>query len=507
MTVRRLLLNAMLTAILFSLGCDNKDDEKPSGAEGYPEDAIHLTVIGNDPDGIKYFVSIGFDINKKNEDGYTPLSHAIRIYGTKDSVVDCLLELGANPNIPDDDGALPLEQAVSLRMNEKAISLLEHGALLQRSKGKKGTLIHEAIRGCNADVIKKMLECGGEKLLYTEGDTIPNFPVEMAIDISGDIDINGEEVASMLLDHMDLNYTDEHGNNLLHRECIRGDLELIQMLLEKGMDVNAENNQGLTPLRLARNYNNGPKEENIVTLLLSCGAEESKEKEEDCEPPFTEQDFIAELKQKTNLNERDEKQRTSLHYAVSLEFKDAVDYLLSKKVDVNVQDYQGITPLTLSITNGDIEMTKMFLDAGARLDTVDKLGNTPLDWAIGPKKGIKDNYEFMKLLIEKGAPIDGVDNSNIPIFGAIGARDNQALKILVQNGADVNIYDWTEQTPLMQAIHSDNIKGLEILLKNGADINKKNKYEMSALDVLNRRPDSVKEQFLQVIYDSKTNSK
>lgn len=496
----------MLTTIIISLGCDNKDDEMSSGVEEYPEDAIHMAARGNSPDVIKYFVEIGFDINKKDEDGDTPLTHALRVCGTEDKVVECLLKLGANPNLPDDDGETPLELAVTLGQNEKAISLLEHGALLQRAKGKKGTLIHEAIFRCNDDVIKKMLECGGEKLLYTRGDTFPDYPVELAIDISGDIDINGKEVALMLLDHMDLNYTDEHGNNLLHRECIRGELELIQMLLEKGMDVNAKNNQGLTPLRLARNYNNGTKEEDIVTLLLSCGAEESKEKEKDCEPQFTEQDFLAELKNKSDLNERDENQRTSLHYAVYREYLEAVTYLLSKNVDVNVQDKQGITPLHLSINMGNIEIIKKLLDSKAKLDIIG-FGGAPLNWSITMNDNMANKYEVIELLIDNGAPINGVGKSEPPILGAVGIKDNQALKILIQAGADVNKFNPGNETPLERAIYNENIEGFEILLKNGADINKKDKHGRTPLDALNRRPDSIKEQFLQVMHDSKTISK
>ncbi|MHC4905690.1 MAG: ankyrin repeat domain-containing protein [Planctomycetota bacterium] len=488
----------LLTAFCL-YGCDTKSDESSPGVSDYPEDAIHMAVRGNSTDAIKYFVTLGYDVNKKDKDGQTPLTEALRVCGTEDRVVECLLKLGANPNMADDSGETPLELAVSLRQNEKVISLLEHGALLQRSNGKKGTLIHEAISHCNDDVIKKMLECGGEKLLYTKGDTIPNYPVEMAIDISGDIDIDGKKVASMLLDHMDLSYTDEHGNNLLHRECMRGDVELIQMLLEKGMDVNAKNSQGLTPLRLAKDYNNGPKEEKIVTLLLSSGAKESKVKEEDCEPPFIEQDFIAELKQKSNLNERDENRRTSLHYAAYHGYLEAVMYLLSKDVDVNVQDAEGMTPLCFSVAAGNIEITKKLLDAGARLDVTDNLGLSPLNWAITQEETVAGKYELIRILIDKGAPINGTEKSYPPVFSAIGAQSDKALEILIQNGADVNILNSTGETPLMQAIRSENIEGFRILLENGADIQKKNKHGYSVIDILNKVENPIRQKFEETI--------
>ena len=488
----------LLTAFCL-YGCDTKSDESSPGVSDYPEDAIHMAVRGNSTDAIKYFVTLGYDVNKKDKDGQTPLTEALRVCGTEDRVVECLLKLGANPNMADDSGETPLELAVSLRQNEKVISLLEHGALLQRSNGKKGTLIHEAISHCNDDVIKKMLECGGGKLLYTEGRTIPNFPVEKAIDISGDIEINGKEVASILLDHMDLSYTDEHGNNLLHRECIRGDVELIQMLLEKGMDVNAKNNQGLTPLRLARNYNNGTKEEEIVTLLLSCGAKESKKKKEDCEPLMTEQSFLAQLHTSNDLLQRDINQWTPLHRSADLGYENAVNYLLDKGVDVNVLEENNFTPLHLAVMEGNVSVAKLLIENGAKLDIVDNFHNTPLNRAVKAHKNTGGKYELIRLLIDKGAPINGINKSDPPIFEAIGTKDNKALEMLIQRGADVNKFNWADQTPLMQAISSDNIEGFDILLKNSADIHKKNEHGFSALDYLNKKEEPIRRNFQNII--------
>ena len=500
---KKLMLCAILLATSILFGCDKKDNEISAEEILSNGDNFYMAVSTNSIDVIDLFVKSGFDVNKKNKNGWTALSVAMRSSGAEDSTVEHLLELGPNPNLPDDDGETPLELAVLLGEDKKAISLLEHGALLQRSQGKEGTLIHQAIRSCNKEVIEKMLEYGGDKLLYTKGSTYPDYPVELAIDISGDIKINGKEVASMLLDHMDLNYKDESGNTLLHRACIRRNLKLIQMLLEKGMDVNVKNNDGLTPLEFMRKYDKtaSKKKEQVETLLLSCGAEEGEKREEDnCEPPLiTEQAFLDKLKQSGDLSKGDINQWTPLHQAADMEFENAVRYLLSKQVDVNALEENGFTPLDLAAMKGNVSIAKLLIEKGARLDVVDKFHDTPLDHAINPFKKTESKYELIKLLIDKGAPINGTEESDPSIFCAIGTGENKALKILIQNGADVNIFDRPGQTPLMQAIDSQNVEGFKILIMNGADINKKSKYGYSVIDLLNKKEDSVRQVFFEVL--------
>lgn len=49
----------------------------------------------------------------------------------------------------------------------------------------------------------------------------------------------------------DLNVTDESGLTPLHLACDRGLIDFINVLLKKNLNVNAQDNDGYTPLMLA----------------------------------------------------------------------------------------------------------------------------------------------------------------------------------------------------------------------------------------------------------------
>jgi ankyrin repeat protein len=83
----------------------------------------------------------------------------------------------------------------------------------------------------------ELLHAPGEK--DNEGET----PLERA---------GLQEVALMLIAKgADISARDNQGNTLLHKAARNDWMNLAQLLLAKGADVNAKNNEGKTPLREA----------------------------------------------------------------------------------------------------------------------------------------------------------------------------------------------------------------------------------------------------------------
>jgi len=144
--------------------------------------------------------------------------------------------------------------------------------------------------------------------------------------------------------------------------------------------------------------------------------------------------------------------------------------------------------LIRSIQDGDIKKVKFLIDEGY---DVNKPGGkktwsgptptlTPLNTAV-----VYDHFDLAKLLLEKGASIDGDGKADTPILTAIAVKKYQFTEFLIKNGANVNLSHprMKGHTPLSRALRIRNTKTklrfVELLLKNGARLNPRQakKYE------------------------------
>lgn len=102
-------------------------------------------------------------------------------------------------------------------------------------------------------------------------------------------------------------------------------------------------------------------------------------------------------------------------------FMDIVKYLVSKGANVNgsKENGMGMTPLHLAAVNPEeitLEPLKYLIKSGAKLNIQDSFGNTPLFLAFG-----SGNNEAVKLLIENGADIS-IRNNDGALFNEVAAE-------------------------------------------------------------------------------------
>jgi ankyrin repeat protein len=82
-----------------------------------------------------------------------------------------------------------------------------------------------------------------------------------------------------------------------------------------------------------------------------------------------------------DVNERDGRDRTPLHYAASCGQKDTARLLIEKGANIEARDYWEETPLHAAANYGKIEVVRLLVANGANVDAKGRLAGTPLDCA------------------------------------------------------------------------------------------------------------------------------
>jgi ankyrin repeat protein len=124
-----------------------------------------------------------------------------------------------------------------------------------------------------------------------------------------------------------------------------------------------------------------------------------------------------------------------------------VKMLIDAGADVNKKggNNNDEIPLVYASVNSTLEVVKLLLDAGSNVNSTTGKGNTALMLASQAR-----NVEIMKLLIQRGANINvkNVDGMTAFITACYtfqgsdsGTRQRQAIKLLIDNGADTFAVD------------------------------------------------------------------
>jgi len=105
----------------------------------------------------------------------------------------------------------------------------------------------------------------------------------------------------------------------------------------------------------------------------------------------------------------------------------------------NQTDEEVRTGLHYAAMNGNLQIMAILLKAGAKLDPVDKLGNSPLHWAAD-----RGQTPAAELLIQAGAAIDPENRQGRTPLMIAAARGNMELvRLLLAKGASATKTDYT----------------------------------------------------------------
>ncbi|CAB0028447.1 unnamed protein product [Trichogramma brassicae] len=224
----------------------------------------------------------------------------------------------------------------------------------------------------------------------------------------------------------EVNYVNESGLTHFHVACEAGCVDVVKQFLELGQDPNViVEKTGDSPLHVALNYRGYCSE--MVELLLQSGANPNLANKDGSTIlhvasgtnsnnyvvkmvfELTSEDHLP-----VQLDAQDKSGRTPLHLATAQHSgytKEITKFLLRNGANPNLSDQNGLTALHMICKrdNDDNMVEYLFeiceeIDQSVEIDVVDKLGRTPLQFAVanllpGVVKFLLDNdadpYEFV----------------------------------------------------------------------------------------------------------------
>lgn len=128
----------------------------------------------------------------------------------------------------------------------------------------------------------------------------------------------------------------------------------------------------------------------------------------------------------------------------------------------------GQTALYYAVERGRVDVARVLLEHGTRVNTADRYGSTPLRHAIET-----DNVEAVHLLLEHGAQVSTKPDVPPLLLSSLSMPDDgpETTRLLLKYGANVNQPDKAGRTPLMLAAEQGKTAMAELLLRSGASVN------------------------------------
>jgi uncharacterized protein len=429
----------------------------------------------NDPDTAELLLGAGADANLANEFRMTPLSQACT--NGSDAFVRLLLKSGANPNTPIGTGVTPLMTCAKSGSVDAVKRLVEYGAAIEaRETAEHQTALMWAASEHQLNVVQALIDA-----------------------------------------HADLNAHSKAGFTAMHFAARQGDLEMVQLFLAAGVNVNVLSQAepgtappasgytgvgrlaiggrktagvgGYTPLLVATVRAQVP----LALYLLDHGAD----------PNIGDAGFTPLHWASTEWENYTANRVYGLIDAMSgipdrqVKLK-LVNALLAHGANVNArmtkpqpsiaggyEDTVGATPFLLASSVDDLEMMQILLKAGADPKIATATNATTLMAATGLNHGIGESpitepqaLAAVKLLLDLGVDPKGATTfGENALFGPAYRGWNTLLAQLVDLGVDVNAVSKAGVTPYLAAAgYGDRLGGVlynkdgaDLLLKHGAD--------------------------------------
>ena len=345
---------------------------------------LHKAVVENRALEVAKLIDDKIEVNLIAH-GMTPLLLACR-YGTDETsytITKLLIENGANINLQDSKGVTALMYA-SLKGHIGVVQLLiaKNPEVNLRDSQGLSALMYASEKGYTS--IAKLLIAKNAKvnaqdnynaspltLACEKGHTaVAQLLIESGAKINKESLISAVDSRNISLIKLLIENDVERNNNderPLMLASIRGDTAIVQLLIDNGANVNAQDTNDMTPLMYASNYGQTA----VAEILITEGAD---------------------------VNAQTTTGMTPLMYASSSGQTDVVQLFIKKNIGIHIKDRYGKNALMYASKNGHTAVVQLLIDNDADIGTRTDDGQTAL--YIARKNNHPDIVEILNKAIK-----------------------------------------------------------------------------------------------------------
>jgi ankyrin repeat protein len=196
------------------------------------------------------------------------------------------------------------------------------------------------------------------------------------------------------------------------------------------------------------------------------------------------------IRKRENLEATDDNGETALHSASAYSHDDVVNMLLNAGVNPNPVNNRGERPIhivcALAMTPTNIRILYLLLTADADPNAITPDGKSPL--GISVFWGI---FEYVRLLLDNGAKVNMKNSEGDTFLHTAALGDHvKVASILLDRGANPNDVNEAGDSPLHIAAREGHEEFTALLLEKGAETGLQNKYGETAIHVAARNGNS-----------------